>query len=307
MSTTIATASTVRVVSLPERLKVYGELSKPRIAVLVLMTVLVAGLLASWGQPNPLLLAWTVLGTALVAGSASVGNQWIERRRDARMFRTAGRPIPSGRIGATEALLLSLAMLAAGTVILFSGAGWLASGLGLLTWMIYLGLYTPLKPVTSWNTVVGAVAGAMPVMIGWVACGGRLSAELVALWLIVFLWQFPHFMAIAWLYRDDYARGGYKMLSVVDPSGRAAGVQAVMGAACLLPTSLSLVFAFGDFMSATSAAICAVSVFVAGVIQLLLAARFLWKRDTESARWLVRASLIYLPFVLGVIACGPAF
>lgn len=307
MNWTAVTAEAGRVEGVLERVRVYIELTKPRIAVLVLMTVLVGGLLASWGQPSPWVLLWTVIGTALVAGSASVWNQWLERDRDARMMRTRRRPIPSGRITAQESVYVSLVMLVVGLGLLAGLANYSAAVWGLLTWALYIGVYTPLKPLTSWNTAVGAIAGALPVVIGWVASGGELTWQMWALFGIVFCWQFPHFMAIAWLYREDYARGGYRMMTVVDPSGRAAGVQGVVGALFALPASLMVMLPLVDFMSAPAAVICVTGVFLAGLGQLWLALLFLWKRDERSARWLLRASLIYLPLVLGLIACGPAF
>jgi protoheme IX farnesyltransferase len=273
------------------RLSDYLELGKPRI---VVMELIVAGLAACVATPHqmdlPRVLS-ALVGTALVAASASIANQWLERRVDALMPRTANRPLASGRVSSPEAVLLSLTSLAVGGGWLYVAVNPLTAGLGLASWVLYVVVYTPLKSRTPLNTAVGAVAGALPIMMGWTATGKPLDLQAWSLGGVLFLWQFPHFMAIAWLYRADYARAGHQMLSVVDPRGIRAGVQAVVGAAALIPVSLI------PALHPTSGspwfyALWAVAL---GGGLLLLAIRFAIFRDTTSARLLLRASLLYLP------------
>jgi heme o synthase len=281
------------------RLADFVELTKPRIAALVLVTVAVAAFVAGWGPPDPLLLVNTLLGTTLVAASASALNQWLERDSDARMARTADRPLPAGRLGSTEVLVFSAATIGLGFVYLALAVNWRTAALGLLTWFVYVWIYTPLKTRTSANTAVGAVAGALPVLMGWVAVGAPLGLKAFTLFLIVFLWQFPHFMAIAWIYRHQYAAAGLQMLPVVDPSGRRAGVQAVLSALVLVPVSLVpavLELAGGAYFGWA---------LVLGLGQLACAVAFLWRLDEISARRLLRASLVYLPAVLLALVLGP--
>ena len=281
------------------RLADYVELTKPKIAALVLVTVAVSALVARWGQPDPFVLCHALLGTLLVAASASALNQWIERRRDALMDRTAARPLPAGRLRAGEVLAFGAATLIAGVAYLALAVNATAAVVGLLTWLLYVALYTPLKSYTWLNTPVGAVAGAMPVLIGWAASGASLDLRAAALFLVVYLWQFPHFMAIAWIYRRQYDRAGMQMLTVVDPSGRRAAVQAVLAATALLPVSLV------PALVAPTAAWYVILALILGVGYLACALAF-WARISEStARLLLRASLVYLPSLLAVWVAAP--
>lgn len=269
----------------------YCELAKPKIAMLELATVSVAAMLAGL---DIRLLAHTLAGTLLVAGSASALNQVIERRRDARMPRTAKRPMASGRLPVRE--VVSVAGLAG-----ILGAVWLAwavnlttAALGVASWILYVAIYTPLKPRSPANTAVGAVAGAIPMLMGWTAMGGPLDLRAGTLLLIVFLWQFPHFMAIAWIYRRDYAAGGMKMLTVVDPSGVRAGAQAVMAALALVPVSLVPAL----FPLAGSVNTYFFGALLLGLGQLACAVTFLVNLNDQTARRLLWASLVYLPGLL---------
>src|SRR5436190_2653532 len=279
----------------------YVELTKPKIAVLELVVVLAAGVVATWGQPEPALLLNAMLGTLLVASSASAANQWLERRQDARMLRTESRPLPAGRLSSREALVFSTVCLALGCVQLVAFVNFACVVWALLTWTIYVLAYTPLKTVSAMNTAVGAVAGALPVLIGWSAVGGELDRRSLALFLMLFLWQFPHFMAIAWLYRRDYGQAGYQMLTVVDPTGRRAGWQAVLAALALIPVSIVPVLAapgLGSVLYVAGACLL-------GAGQLLLAALF-WHQATDlRARLLLRASLVYLPTLLVMLMLAP--
>ena len=182
----------------------YVELTKPRIAVMVLLTVAVSAFAAAAGVPDVVLVAHALIGTALVAVSGSALNQWFERFSDAEMPRTADRPIPSNRLSPSEVLLAGTIVGSIGVLYLAHFVGIPTAIWGATTWFIYVLVYTPLKRQTIWNTAVGAVAGALPVVMGWSAVAGSFERTGWMLFAIVFLWQFPHFMAIAWLYRDDY-------------------------------------------------------------------------------------------------------
>jgi protoheme IX farnesyltransferase len=275
------------------------ELTKPKILALELVVVAVAAIVASsWGPPDALQLIATLLGTALTAASASLLNQWLERKTDGLMQRTENRPLPQGRVRAAHVFWAGAALIVAGVALLAVFVGPAPAALGLLTWTLYVWIYTPLKRLSHANTLVGAIAGALPALIGWTSTGREIDMIAATLFLVVFLWQFPHFMAIAWLYRRDYAAGGMKMLSVVDPSGRRAGAQAVTAALALAPVSLipaMLLLEPTYFVGALAL----------GVAQLLCAVRFSHRRDDASARWLLRASLVYLPALLLLLLSVP--
>jgi heme o synthase len=279
----------------------YVELTKPRIAVMELVVVVAAGVTATWGQPDPALLLWAMFGTLLVAASASAANQWLERRPDARMTRTASRPLPSGRLGGSEALVFSAVCLVVGGLALAFLVNAECAAWALVTWAVYVLAYTPLKAASPINTAVGAVAGGLPAVIGWTAMGAPLDTRALALFLILFLWQFPHFMAIAWLYRRDYAHAGYKMLTVVEPTGRRAGWQATLAALALIPVSIVPVLAAPGLGSMLYVA----GAIALGISQLFLAAWF-WRRPTDlRSQLLLRASLVYLPTLLMMLMFAP--
>lgn len=277
----------------------YVELTKPKIAALILVTVAVAGFVGRWGQPSPWAIMHALLGTLLIAASASALNQWLERGRDALMKRTADRPLPAGRLSAGEVVLFASISVVSGVFYLGLLVSWATAALGLLTWTLYVWVYTPLKARTALNTAIGAVAGAMPVLMGWSAAGAPLDLRAAALFLVVFLWQFPHFMAIAWIYRHQYDSAGLKMLTVVDPSGRRAGVQAVLSALALLPVS------FVPAVDVPGASFYVVAAFVLGVGQLACAVLFCASRNDAAARRLLQASLVYLPALLALLMFVP--
>jgi protoheme IX farnesyltransferase len=298
MSAGVLAREEVRAAS-PATFADYLELTKPRIAVLELVTVTMAAFTARWSVPDGWLLAWLLIGTTLVAAGASALNQWLEIGTDARMPRTADRPLPAGRIAPWQALAFGVATTLSGTILLTWKVNLLTAVFGLGTWFLYVVVYTPLKRVTPLNTVVGAVAGAMPILMGWAAVEGRFNLSAAALFMIVFLWQFPHFMAIAWLYRDDYARGGMRMATVVDPSGRRAGRLSFFAALALVPVSLlpSVVDSAGPAYFTWAALL--------GTVQLAFAAWFLVNQNERTARLLLRATLIYLPSLLLMLILGP--
>lgn len=275
------------------RLVDYAELTKPRVAVLVLFTVAAGALLASRGRADTFVVLHAVCGTALVAAGASTLNQLFERHTDALMHRTENRPLPGGRLQPAEVLAFGLVLTAA-------GLAWLAAlvhqplavAVAACTFASYVGLYTPLKRKTSLNTLVGAVPGALPPVIGWAAAGGPMGPEAVALFLILFLWQVPHFLAIAWLHRDDYARAGLRMLPGDDPKGGMTGRQMVSYCLVLIPASLvpAALGMAGGFYSAAALAL--------GLGFVACAVGFARNRSGAAARRVLRASLIYLPALL---------
>jgi protoheme IX farnesyltransferase len=268
----------------------YVALTKPRLNVLVVATSAAGFYLGAGATVNPLTLIATVAGTTLVAGGAAALNQLHERDTDALMRRTRMRPLPAGRIAPNEARVFGVLLSAAGLILLALYSTWLASLLALVTLVIYLAVYTPLKRRSPIATLIGAVPGALPPLIGWTAAHGMALGG-ISLFLIVFLWQIPHFMAIAWIYRDDYAAAGFPMLPVIDPTGKRAGLQAVGYAAALVPISLipTLVGLSGLWYGGTAA--------VLGIALLALATRFAGSRSDAAARSLFLGSLVYLPLI----------
>ena len=273
----------------------YLALTKPRLTLLALLAVLVGFLM---GAPRPLawgLLWHTLLGAALVGGGGNALNQWWERDADALMRRTSQRPLPAGRLAPSQALVFGLASAGLGVLLLATMVNAVAAILGLLTLISYVGLYTPMKRVTSLCTLIGAVPGALPPMIGWAAARGTLSLEAWVLFAILFLWQLPHFLAIAWVHREDYARAGFQMLPVVDPQGSSTARQMVLYGAALLPISLlpTLLGVAGKLYFVGAAV---VGVWFVGMT--IAAAR---RRTAALATRLFLASVGYLPVVLGLM------
>jgi protoheme IX farnesyltransferase len=271
------------------------ELTKPRITLLVVFTALVGFASAAAGSPWTALLIAALAGTGLVAGGASVLNQVMERATDALMHRTRTRPIPAGRIRPADAVLFGALLSLGGLALLASACGPLSALVALTTWASYLFLYTPLKRRTHLATLVGAVPGALPPVIGWAAAQGRLEPGAFILFAIMFLWQVPHFLAIAWLYRDDYARGGFPMLPVIDREGSLTGRQVVLHSAALLVVSLSPVAAgMGGSLYLAGAV-------VLGTALTLAAVRLARARDMAAARFLFLASVLYLPALTSLL------
>ena len=273
------------------RLADYVALTKPRLNLLVVATSAAGYYLGATRALDLWRMALAVAGTALVAGGAAVLNQVYERDTDALMRRTRARPLPDGRVPPTDAGIFGLALALCGLLLLAERAGMLAALLATATLIVYLVVYTPMKRRSSLSTLVGAVPGALPPLIGWAASHGSLSSGGTALFAIVFLWQIPHFMAIAWMYRADYAKAGFPMLPVIEPEGRRAGRQAVLYAAALLPASL-VPTAIG--LSGTPYLAIALAL---GLVLLWLAVRFARARSDDSARTLFLASIAYLPLI----------
>ena len=271
----------------------FVALTKPDVSFLVVITTVAGFYLGSNGPLDWMLLLHTVCGTTLVAGGTAALNQYFERDRDALMRRTSSRPLPTGQLQPAEALIFGAGMIVVGAAWLALAVSLLTCSLALATSILYLGVYTPLKTRTTLATTVGAFPGAIPPMIGWAAAHGSLTLGGWVLFAILFFWQFPHFMAIAWMYRDDYARAGIKMLPTIDPKGDATFGQIVSMAGALIPISI-LPAAIG--MAGWR--------YFAGAILLgiLLFAVSLWAnrvRSTTRAKWLMHATVAHIPLLLG--------
>ena len=266
----------------------YVELTKPRITLTVMLTTMVGFVMGSAGRVRLAALAAVLVGTGLVAGGASVLNMLMERRTDALMLRTRNRPIPAGRLRPTDALAWGFALTGLGVLVLGWLGGPLAIAVALVTWLSYLLFYTPLKPLTSLSTVVGALPGALPPVIGWAAARGSIDAGAFILFAILFLWQIPHFLAIAWIYREDYARAGLPMLPVLDPEGKVTGRQAVANSVALLLVSLT------PRAAGMAGTVYLVGALVLGLGFTAVAFQAAVERSLPAARRLFVASIVYL-------------
>ena len=286
-------ARTAAIEAAPTRTNDFLVLAKVRITFLVVVTAAVGYALAP-GPFDAAVFFALVVGTALVSAGASALNQVWERDTDARMDRTRNRPVPAGRITPGDARNFGLALCGFG-IALLAAANWLTAALGVLAAASYVLAYTPLKRRSSLGTVVGAIPGALPPMMGWAAGRGTLDAGAWALFALMFLWQLPHFLAIGWIYRDDYARAGLPMLTVTDPDGTSTGRQMVLYSAALLPVTLfagSLVLAGPAYLGSAVAL---------GLLFLACALRFARAKSVSAARWLFLVSVLYLPVLLGMM------
>jgi protoheme IX farnesyltransferase len=279
----------------PSLLADYLELAKARLGALVVLTGLVGYVLGARGDISFRVLAATVMGIGLSAFGANILNQWWEVERDRRMHRTRGRPLPSGRVSRRFAAFWGVFTAIIGLVVLALGTNPITTMLSLFVILLYVLIYTPLKVHTPLNTVVGAVCGAVPPMMGWAAATGQLDTGAWILGGLLFVWQMPHFLALSWLYREDYARGGFKMLPAVDPEGHLTGRLAFVYAAALLPITavLSVIGVTGGLFLVTSQ--------VVGIGFVALSWIFLRSRSEGAARRLFLASILYLPIVLGLM------
>lgn len=269
----------------------FSALAKPRLNVLVVASALAGFVMAGGDTSQVLVLLCTVVGTGLVAGGASGLNQAIERELDALMRRTRLRPLPDGRLTVAEAVMFSCGIALAGVALLAAAVNLLSAGVALTTLVSYVLVYTPLKRRTSFATVIGAIPGALPPVIGWAAGRNELSQGAWVLFGIVFLWQLPHFLAIAWIYREDYARAGFPMLPVIEPDGRSTARQAVIYAAALLPLGLA------PTLIGMAGALYFVSALVLTVLFVALALKFAFTRSVPDARRLFFGSIVYLPLL----------
>jgi len=298
----MSTASTATLAASPsaiarwrELYAIYMELAKSRLSALVVLTAIVGFVMADAGAVNWVGLIVTSLGVALAAGSANAFNQILEIQRDARMTRTRGRPLPSGRITLAHAVLFALVSGMVGVGVLAIGVNGLAAGLAALNIALYVGVYTPLKVRTTMNTVVGAVVGALPPMIGWAAATGSITTGAWVLGAILFVWQMPHFLALAWMYREEYERGGYRMLPAMDPTGRLTCGATVLYALALLPVAAAASFVgIAGWWYGMGALLL-------GAWVLYLAIRMWQQRSVAAARRVFIASVIYLPLLMGLL------
>jgi protoheme IX farnesyltransferase len=279
----------------PTKLSAYVALTKPDVSFLVLMTTGAGFYMAVRGPMPWLHMIHVVFATMLIAAGTAALNHYIERESDRYMRRTATRPLPTGLLTPAEALRFGLALAIAGAVDLYLVAGYLACLLGVLTSLSYLLAYTPLKKRTVWATFVGAIPGAIPPMIGWAAASGKLDAGAWLLFAILFLWQFPHFHAISWMYREDYARAGILMLPVVDKDGTRTFRQIVLYASGLIAVSLlpavmgfaGVLYFFGALVTCTAS------------LQVCL-----WAASAKTnirAKWLMHATVMHIPILLGLM------
>lgn len=287
--------STAALSSAPSRTSDFFALTKPRLNLLVVATALGGYYMGTTLATDVMTLVHTVVGTGLVAGGSAVFNMLLERRVDGLMKRTRLRPLADGRLSPREAAWFGAVLSLAGLVDLALGVNLLAAGVALVTLLTYIAWYTPSKQRTSLSTVIGAIPGALPPMIGWAGATNSLSIEAWVLFGIVFFWQMPHFLAIAWLYREDYARAGFPLLPVVEPDGRSTARQTLAYAAALLPVSLmpTLLHLTGGLYFGGA--------LVLGCTLWILTWRFARERTGRHARWLFFGSIAYLPLLWGLM------
>lgn len=287
----------------------YAELTKARVTTLVVLTAWCGYYFASrksGSSPLSMSLLQTLLGVGMVGGGTAALNEVMEFKIDRKMRRTARRPLPTGRMSLMHGAIAGTLLTLTGAVYLGVVRNSLTAWLSLLTAFLYLGIYTPLKRIHPVCTFVGAFPGAMPAVLGWTAARGRLDWEALALFAIVFVWQFPHFFSIAWLYRDDYAAGGIKMLPVVEPDGRSTARRIVSYSIALIPVSLLPAYL------GMAGEIYIVGALVLGIIFLYLGTRLTLLKEPISsavskqrARQLLRASIIYLPLLFALMMLNP--
>jgi protoheme IX farnesyltransferase len=280
-----------------DRAAAYLELTKPRITFLIVLTAAAGFALASPGHVDYRAMLTAMVGIALLSSGIATLNQYMEKDLDALMRRTANRPLPTGKLLSWEALAFGVGLTALAEIYLVVLVNPLSAVLGLTVIAGYLFAYTPLKTRTSLSTFVGAFPGAVPPLIGWASARGTIGVEAWVLFAILFLWQFPHFLAIAWMYREDYARAGILMLPVVEPDGRVTGQQIVLYTVMLLPVSLLPTFL------GTAGKIYFAGALVLGLLFLYFSLRAAFSKSRQAARQLLLASVIYLPllFILMVL------
>ena len=281
--------------SFAEKVSAYAELTKPRITFLVVLTAAAGFCMGSAAGIDYLKLLNMSLGIALLSSGLSTLNQYFERDLDRLMRRTQARPLPTGKLLPIEAVIFGLVLSVIATAYLALLINPLSALLGVATFASYLFVYTPLKTRTTLSTVLGAFPGAMPPLIGWVAATGSVTLEAWILFAILFLWQFPHFLAIAWMYREDYARAGIKMLPVVEPEGRVTGQQIITYTVMLVPVSLL------PSVIGISGSIYMVGALLLGIGFLYFSAKAALVRTAWQARQLLLASVIYLPLLFGLM------
>src|SRR5690606_33325681 len=278
-----------------ERIAAFVELTKPRIAVMLVLTAAAGFFLGSVGSVDLALFLNTMIGIALLAFGVATLNQWYERRTDRLMDRTAERPLPSGKVSPNEALVFGLLQCAVAEVYLYFLVNPLTAFLGLTVIVGYVLLYTPLKTRTSASTAIGAIPGAMPPLMGWTGAANEITLGAWTLFVLLFLWQFPHFFAIAWMYREDYKRAGILVLPVVEDRGAIAARQIVLFAVMMVPVS------FAPCFLGISGTICRIGAALLGVWFLWVSIRAARAKSVAMARKLMFATRLYLPLIFGLM------
>lgn len=274
----------------------FVELTKPRLTMLSVLTTLSGFYMATTGELELMLLVHTMLGTIMVGAGCGALNMYVEREHDARMRRTMTRPIPSGKMAPSEALFFGLVLAIGGIIYLAMAANPLTGLLAAITVISYVMWYTPLKRISTLNTVVGGIPGALPPVMGWAAVQGSVGPEALVLFGILFCWQMPHFLALAWMYRNDYERGGYKMLPVIDPSGASTSRQILIYTGALLPISLI------PMLHGIAGSFYFYGALLLGLVFLGMGVMLAYTKKNKHAKYLFYCSLLYLPLLLGLMA-----
>ena len=295
MESTATEIQEVRVLGVRERISAYVELTKPRIAFMLVLTAAAGFYIASAGTFDWMLFANAMVGIGLLAFGVATLNQYLERKTDTLMRRTAQRPLPSGRLMANEALVFGILQCAVAEIYLGFLVNLLTATLGVIVILGYVLVYTPMKTRSSASTAIGAIPGAMPPLMGWTAATGDITLGAWSLFVIQFLWQFPHFLAIAWMYREQYANAGILMLPVLEPEGRMTARQIVSFAFMLLATSVA------PFFLGFASQIYLVAALVLGLWFFVESVRFAVSRTDALARRLLLVSVIYLPILFLVL------
>jgi len=295
MEAAAAELAETKQLSVGEKLAAYYELTKPRIAFLLVLTSAAGFYLGSNGGFDAVRFANAMISIALLAFGVSTLNQYIERHIDPLMERTAKRPLPTQRLAPVEALIFGILLCIAAEVYLFVAINTLTGVLGLVVIVGYVLLYTPLKTRTSASTAIGAIPGAMPPLMGWTAAANDITLGAWAMFVTQFLWQFPHFLAIAWMYREQYAKAGILMLPVVEPSGKITGRQIVLFTIMLVPVS------FAPFFLGFAGVIYVIAAAILGIVFLWSSISAARSKTNESARRLLYASVIYLPLLFLIL------
>jgi heme o synthase len=295
MNVTTAEINEPKVAGVRERIAAFVELTKPRIAFMLVLTSAAGFYIGTKGSFDVALFVNSMIGILLLAFGVATLNQYIERDTDALMDRTAKRPIPTSRISANEALVFGILQCAVSEIYLYFLVNPLTAVLGLTVIVGYVFLYTPLKTRTSASTAIGAIPGAMPPLMGWTAAANEVTIGAWALFALLFLWQFPHFLAIAWMYKEQYAKAGIKMLPVVEPDGRITARQIVLFAIMMVPVSLA------PFFLGFAGLIYLIGATILGVWFLFESVKTARAKTVERARRLLMVSVLYLPLIFGLL------
>ncbi|MEM9410002.1 MAG: heme o synthase [Planctomycetota bacterium] len=284
-----------------QTLRAYAELIKLRISTMVLFTFCVTGVLSAGLNVDLLTLFYATVGMLLIASSGNAMNMYLERYTDFLMPRTSGRPLPAQKLSSTEVVSFASICFGASVAILGFLVNWPTAICGIATWILYVWVYTPLKTITPLNTEVGAIPGAMPILMGSLATTGGITEISFYFFLVLLIWQFPHFMSIAWMYRNQYEHGGLKMITVTDPTGKSAGLKAV--ATCILMIAVSLLPAL-LFEQRIVAVVFVLLALVFGWFYLKASWRFAINRNDQTARKLLKSSVLYLPMYMLIMVVG---